>query len=178
MIIYLEGPDGSGKSTLAQSIAAFCDATGIRRIYGEPLISTNPKDPKRVTKKYLLEAMTEMFENKKVCYILDRGPISDCIYRLFDDYEPVISFPELCEFLQKNDTNMLLVYCNNHRAEELMRKRGDDNQIALAKHHKISQAYDMAMFCLFKIVNCTKYNFTTNYGSYAIQAFLEQYFNL
>ena len=148
MIIYLEGPDGSGKTTLANQISEICNKLGIKWALGEPTINTNPIKPDRISKGSLIKIMTDMFNDEDVCYILDRGPISDCIYRLFDEYEPVIELPEFTSFLRRHRSNLLLVYCNNSKAEEFMKVRGDDNPIALAKHRKISYAYDLVMFYL------------------------------
>lgn len=158
MIIYLEGPDGSGKTTLANEIEAVAKAMDYVVYYGEPTVSTKPNSPHRVDKELLKNRMGFMVDSDNL-YILDRGPISDCIYRLFDEYEPVVEFPEFYHWLKCYHTKLMLVYCTNDKAEEYMRKRGDDNPVALAKHHKICQAYDMVFNDLRNIV-VSRYDFT------------------
>ena len=159
MIVYLEGPDGSGKSTLAKHIGDIARAMDYKVELGEPTISTKPTDPHRVDKEFLKNRMVYMFDSQDTIYILDRGPVSDCIYRLFDDYEPVLEFPEVFRLLRIYAKRLFFVYCNNSKAEEYMRARGDDNPVALAKHHKITQAYDMTLSNLGTIT-VHRYDFT------------------
>lgn len=159
MIIYLEGPDGSGKTTLCKKIQEMCNTLGINWALGEVLINTNPIKPDRCTNQQLFERMFRMLYSDDVCYILDRGPISDCVYRLFDNYEPVVEFPELYSFFEMHAAKIHFIYCHNSQAEKFMKERGDDNPVALAKHHKISQAYDIAMLCI-RDLHATVYDFT------------------
>lgn len=164
MIIYLEGPDGSGKTRLVKTIIWHMKNRTIDYKLGEPLIPTNPRVKGRVTKNDLIVKLYDMLTNDKVCYILDRGPISDCIYRLFDEYEPVIEMKKLLDLYIRYSDKMLFVYCNNERAEEYMNERGDDNPVSLTKHHKITQVYEMIMPLLSAHVHMLKYDFTQDYG--------------
>ena len=85
MIIYLEGPDGSGKSTLADKIAELCKQ--LNKKYdrnGEPKVSTHPTRPNRVNANEVFNILRSMAESDEIV-ILDRGPISDNLYRMFDN---------------------------------------------------------------------------------------------
>lgn len=160
MVIYLEGPDGSGKTSLTQQIEYQCKLLSIPCTLAEPSINTNPSKPNRISKEKLMLALYEMLNDYKRVYILDRGPISDCIYRLFDNYEPVASLLDIANILSLYKDNLLLIYCNNSSAERYMLERGDDNKVAIEKHHKISYAYDMIMNLLWKYIWFIKYDFT------------------
>lgn len=147
MIIYLEGPDGSGKSTLADKIVELCKQ--LNKKYdrnGEPKVSTHPTRPNRVNANEVFNILKDMAESDEIV-ILDRGPISDNLYRMFDNYEPVAQLPDYIklfkEFVDKNQ--MLIIYTRTMKAEEAMRARGDDNPVALNRHKELTKAYDLIM---------------------------------
>lgn len=160
MILYIEGPDGSGKSTLTRRAKWNCGNLSIPYELAEPSIQTNPKRPNRISEKELLLKLYAMLKDDKKLYILDRGPISDCIYRLFDEYEPVMQLDDIVDLFSRYRDKILIVYCNNADAEQYMLERGDDNPVALEKHHKISSAYDMIMPLLYTKLRYLKYDFT------------------
>lgn len=143
MILYIEGPDGSGKTTLAHNIDKVCAQHGISCLFGEPLIQTNPTKPNRVSETELVYQLVKMLRNDEVVYILDRGPISDCVYRVFDDYSPVMPLAWLMDIFEHLRNKLVFVYANNANAEYYMLQRGDDNPVAIAKHKKISYVYEM-----------------------------------
>lgn len=143
MIVYIEGPDGTGKTTLAHNIDKVCAQHGISCLYGEPLIQTNPTKPGRVSETELVYQLVKMLRDDEVVYILDRGPISDCVYRAFDDYEPVMPINWLMDIFGQFRNKIVFIYANNANAEYYMLQRGDDNPVAIAKHQKISYAYEM-----------------------------------
>lgn len=143
MIVYIEGPDGTGKTTLARNIEKRCSQHGLKYVFAEPLIQTNPTKPGRVSETKLAYQLLRMSRNDKVVYILDRGPISDCVYRVFDDYEPVMPLTWLMDIFRQFRNKIVFVYANNANAEYYMLQRGDDNPVAIAKHKKISYVYEM-----------------------------------
>lgn len=150
MIIYLEGPDGSGKTTLADKIKEICEELKIDYVRNaEQTISTHPNRPNRVTKEQLFEQLDFMAEENRV-FILDRGPISDSIYRMFDDFDPVCKLEEYGKAFEryiKND-QMLIIYTRTPNAEQAMLERGDDNPVALRRHKELTKAYDVIMSAL------------------------------
>ena len=146
MIIYLEGPDGSGKSTLSDAIVqalADYDCAVYQVKDGNCAINTHPKSPDRNTLNDLVLAMVSMAYDDDKIYVLDRGPISDVIYREFDKFEPVIRRGPLTSLLDAmiQDGKLIMIFCQTELAEEKMLERGDDNPIAIKKHKEISYLY-------------------------------------
>lgn len=147
MIIYLEGPDGSGKTTLANKIAKLCEEQEVQIVpNGETLISTHPNRPDRITKENLFASLDDMAKSNTV-YILDRGPISDSIYRMFDNYEPVCKLEDIAKSFAQYLVNKqaIIIYTRSDKAEEAMLARGDDNPVALRRHKELTKAYDLIM---------------------------------
>jgi thymidylate kinase len=162
MIIYLEGPDGSGKSTLVDSIVDVLEGSNIQYMNNAKiLVSTYPKDPDRLNEKQLFVNLKKM-ANSNTVYILDRCFISDCVYRVFDNYKPVTTLHKCIEFLQKYNNRVYTIYCRTANAEEYMLKRGDDNPIAIQKHKEITRVYDLVMSLISSAIkyNYFKYDFT------------------
>ena len=167
MIIYLEGPDGSGKTTLINSMADSLigsgydvDANANRFIPTHPLAKYRPSDVARIDEKTMYKYLKTMAKSDTI-YIIDRGPISDIIYRTFDDFEPVTTLTNFIEVLRQLPRTKI-IYCHNSKAEEMMLKRGDENPIAIAKHKEISKLYELVFErikydCLCKVVD---YDFT------------------
>ena len=145
MIIYIEGVDGSGKTTLADKIAKMCEKEKIEYDrYAERAISTKPDSVNRITFEELVKKF-EFMANDYVLHILDRGPISDCIYRMFDEYEPVGKLQDYISLFEKCKGNLIIIYARTKKAEEMMHKRGDDNPVAIALHRELSKSYDLVM---------------------------------
>lgn len=154
MIIYLEGVDGSGKSTLAAVIAKRLEEVKtIRKIKyvanGEDLIPTNPNKPNRLTTEELGTKLIQMVQDLTTVYICDRGPISDIIYRTFDEFEPVMNLDLFWKLWFFNAHLFIIVYCNNNKSLELMLERGDSNPIAVNKHKELEYLYSqiIELFC-------------------------------
>lgn len=143
MIIYLEGPDGSGKSTLSDAITDELitrDMTVIQTKDGQCDIDTHPKSKYRNTPQQLIEAFVDM-AYKDAIFVLDRGPISDVIYRHFDDYKPVLNESQVADLLSLLKDKVKVIFCDNDVAEQKMLERGDDNPIAIEKHKDITNCY-------------------------------------
>jgi hypothetical protein len=73
--------------------------------------------------------------------VLDRGPISDVIYRHFDDYKPVLNEGQVADLLSLLKDKIKVVFCDNDVAEQKMLERGDENPIAIEKHKDITNWY-------------------------------------
>ena len=164
MIIYLEGPDGSGKSTLVSSIVdALNENPDVKYLNpdAKELVSTYPKDPNRLTERQLFAQLKKMAMSDEI-HILDRCFISDCVYRVFDNYKPVTTLHKCIEFLKKYNQKVFTIYCRTKDAEDYMLKRGDDNPIAIEKHKEITRVYDMVMSLVSANLkyNYFKYDFT------------------
>ena len=143
MIIYLEGPDGSGKSTLSDALTDELitrDMPVIQTKDGKCGVDTHPKSPFRNTPDQLISALAQLAYSDMI-YVLDRGPISDVIYRHFDEYEPVLNEGQVVDLLSLLKDKVKVIFCDNDIAEQKMLERGDDNPIAIEKHKEITNCY-------------------------------------
>ena len=150
MIIYLEGPDGSGKSTLSDKLVEVLMKHD-KQVYqvkdGNCAINTHPKKADRNTLNELYLALVTMAYDDEKIYVLDRGPVSDIIYRHFDNYKPVANEKSLIKLFEAMniDNKIIIIMCLTDVAEQKMLERGDDNPIAIAKHKEITKQYKAFM---------------------------------
>lgn len=146
MIIYFEGPDGSGKSTLLNTIYNDLVNKGYKvDPQANRFIPTHPKAEKRVSERQLYRALKKMANDNSTVFLVDRGPISDMIYRVFDNYNSVTTPRKFMRFMQDNFTTIITLYCRTDLAEKKMLERGDENPIAIQRHKEITKVYDMLM---------------------------------
>lgn len=147
MIIYLEGPDGSGKSTLLNDIANHIhDKFKVDIIRNaNQFIPTHPKADHRINETLLFYTLRKLAKDDKAVYIIDRGPISDLVYRVFDSYDWVTTPNKVIEFFKKYSNKIMTIYCRTDLAEKKMLERGDENPIAIEKHKEITKLFDLFM---------------------------------
>lgn len=150
MIVYLEGVDGTGKTTLSNAIlAGLKRVEKLKNLVGvgncEPVISTRPDKPGRISSKNLFQNVMNWAMDMDHVFILDRGPISDCIYRVFDDYEPVVNLKETLRLFKLIEFGTVIVHCDTDISEQKMLERGDDNPVAIARHKDIRRLYKTVM---------------------------------
>lgn len=144
MIIQVEGVDGSGKSSLVKHIGELLDKLEFEfDLEGEKQIPTKPEDPNRVTETVLYDKLCAMAEDK-VIYVLDRGPFSDIIYRVFDNHTSVTDLGKLSDWFREQQVcdNAICIYCNTNTARERMIARGEDNPTSLIYHNQLKKLYD------------------------------------
>ena len=154
MIIYFEGPDGSGKSTLLNTIYNDLVNKGYKvDPQANRFIPTHPKAEKRVSERQLYRALKKMATDDSTVYLVDRGPISDIVYRVFDDYKPVTTPRKIMQFMQEYFTKILTFYCRTDLAEKKMLERGDDNPVALKRHKELTRLYDTIMDCFDEVLS-------------------------
>lgn len=175
MIIQLEGPDGSGKSTLAKLIRAKLIKNNIPFCYDniENIIPTKPTASHRLDKHALFKKMTQLAKDKRV-YILDRGAISDVVYRIFDDYKPIVSLPEIIEFFKKNNRRSFIVFCRTHLAEQKMLERGEDNPTSLNRHKELTKVYNLVEDCFRDkiLMNIEHFDYSKNRPNHIIDSII------
>lgn len=151
MIIMIEGVDGSGKTTLRKALAEKLNKTkavkGIEEIIedAELLIPTRPSQPERLNREELLNKLKDFATDNKRIYILDRGPISDIIYRTFDKHEPVLTLLEMLQVSLSTQLNSVIIFCDSDKSEEFMLKRGEDNPVSIQRHQELRYLYKQVM---------------------------------
>ena len=152
MIIYIEGVDGSGKTTLARALAKRLETlsklNGIKvEPDGETMISTKPWQEDRITADALVDNLLKMSKDTTTVYIVDRGPLSDIIYRTFDDgkYSPVLNLEQFLYVWLANSRGFIVVHCDSALSEELMHERGDDNEVSIKEHRKLRYLFQQIM---------------------------------
>lgn len=149
MIVFFEGADGSGKTTLLNIISNRLTLQNYTvDNYGNKAIPTHPAAKDRVNEKQLFKALKKMAVSK-VVYLVDRGPISDFIYRVFDDNKCVTTMTKFINFLKEYNKQIFIVYCDSNESYNKMLERGEDNPTALNKHQELRKVYNMFMFFLF-----------------------------
>lgn len=150
MIIYFEGPDGAGKSTLIDAVEKELTKNTMYDVYkhAEQLMPTHPKDKNRMEGVDVIYRLFQYANDNCCVYLIDRGLISDWVYRLFDNYKPVCNIKTILNVLSEivDNGNGIIVYCNSALAEQKMLERGDDNPIALQRHKEISHAFDLVFY--------------------------------
>lgn len=146
MIVYIEGVDGSGKTILTNNIGIHCRKLGYEcDTTAECTISTNPKSLYRVNNTYLFTILKNMANDNATIYILDRGPISDIIYRIFDNYKPIATLEQCVKAFKDYGNKIIIIHAKTASAEKAMMRRGDDNSTALEHHKELSKIYDNIM---------------------------------
>ncbi len=148
MIIYFEGADGSGKTTLKEKVVdRLMNMSSLTDKYTivnniEPYINSNPSSGVRCSKTDLYLRWKELIDDQEAIYVIDRSPLSDIVYRAFDEHDVLMTLEDFTYLIKT--TKVINVFCDSDRAEELMKARGDDNPIALAKHRTIRYLYRQA----------------------------------
>lgn len=147
MIVYIEGVDGSGKSTFAKAITKYLQDHNFD-VYpnAEKLMVTHPWRLDRISRNSLTTKLRQCLTSKTV-YIVDRGEISDILYRTFDfeKYSSLMSLKEFFELYRVYRNNYIIIHCDSDRSEELMLKRGEDNPISISEHQKLRYLFNQVM---------------------------------
>lgn len=129
MIVWFEGADGSGKTTLVDSLLD----------YGY----TSIPSPARIKNKDIeLKNMRSVVDAGRLSdktVLIDRGPMTEFVYRLVDNCESYLDSVE--RYLQLI-SNSKIVYCYSRNAFANAMKRGEDNIVDVAVHRQIVNAYE------------------------------------
>jgi thymidylate kinase len=147
MIVYIEGVDGSGKSTFAKAITEYLQENKIK-VYpkAEKLMVTHPWRIDRITKERLIKELVRCLSSSTV-YIVDRGELSDIIYRTFDKdkYDALMTLAEFHTFYGNYADRYVVVHCDTDLSEQLMLSRGEDNLISIQEHQKLRYLFQQIM---------------------------------
>jgi thymidylate kinase len=147
MIVYIEGVDGSGKSTFSKALAEHLQKEGFDVVpKANKLMVTHPWRFDRITKAELRYRLQGCLNSEKI-YIVDRGELSDIIYRTFDfeKYSALMTLKEFYNIWRDNQNKYLLVHCDSDMSEQLMLARGEDNEISIVEHQKLRYLFNQIM---------------------------------
>jgi len=147
MIVYIEGVDGSGKSTFAKAITEYLQERGFKvHPKAEKLMVTHPWRLDRVTPSKLSSELRRCLSSKDI-FIVDRGELSDIIYRTFDnhEYSALMSLKDYYDHYQQHSHQYIIVHCDSDRSEQLMLARGEDNKISIVEHQKLRYLFNQIM---------------------------------
>jgi len=147
MIVYIEGVDGSGKSTFAKAITTYLQDQGFDVVpKAEKAMVTHPWRLDRVTKEHLISEITSRARSKQI-HIVDRGELSDIIYRTFDfeKYSALMSLKDYYSLYTFFKQNYVIIHCDSVRSEQLMLERGEDNEVSITEHQKLRYLFNMIM---------------------------------
>lgn len=149
MIVYFEGVDGSGKSTVVKTLK---DRYGCKTAIG----------PDRISDKHQELLNWYDFDDRHrgdIRYLVDRGPITEFIYRLIrDDEKSYLALKDLDSLLYGNK----IVFCETAHAYDRAMTRGEDNIVDEKLHAKIKKAYKDVIPMLKKFCKCDIYICNTN----------------
>lgn len=147
MIVYIEGVDGSGKSTFATAITKFLQDKGFDvHPKAEKAMVTHPWRLDRTNREDLLFNLRARLNSPSI-YIVDRGELSDIIYRTFDleKYTALMSLDEYYHFYKLYERKYIIVHCDTNLSEKLMLERGEDNKISITEHQKLRYLFNQIM---------------------------------
>lgn len=145
MLVFVEGVDGSGKTKLVSKL----------ELAGFKVFDAIDRDiPYQYYEWQRLIDQSSLIN--KVC-LVDRSPISELVYRLFDNKEVNISLKSITNLLEEN---VKIIYCKQPASFDDALKRGEDNIVNRELHSNIEIVYDVIMSMIDKFTDCKilKYN--------------------
>ena len=143
----MEGADGSGKSNFAKAITNYLLERNLPvHANAEKDMVTHPWRPNRTTAADLLLKLQKRLITDEV-YIVDRGELSDIIYRTFDfdKYKALMTLEDYYAHYQYYSHRYLIVHCDSDRSEQLMLARGEDNPVSIQEHQKLRYLFNQIM---------------------------------
>lgn len=141
MIIYFEGADGTGKTTLIQKLH---DEFGYRVIVGPERIQDKIKE------RYNWNKFVLNYVDDKYVYLIDRGPLTELVYRLSDNADSYIDIDSLKVLF--NDCKIVL--CDYWDSFNNAMKRGEDNITDENRHRQIRFDYLYMSRFIERYTNC------------------------
>lgn len=155
MIIFIEGIDGAGKTTLYNALRdiRFEHIDGSKINFEQTVNAHNP-----YVTGYELEAFNMRLRsqrNSKDIYIYDRSPISELVYRMWDEKYCKYKL-EFFEDLVRGTIGFAVIYCkpsNLKHAWDMRTERDKDDISTESDRDEIAQHYDSVMDVFEKLLH-------------------------
>lgn len=122
MVILIEGNEGVGKTSLINALQ-------------EHLTFISVKYSKHFMNPY---GMFSTMAKSSDLYVVDRGFVSDMVYRAIDGECPHTTLREIVELCERD---VKIVFCYNDNAFENAIKRGETNIVSKEVHDKINEYF-------------------------------------
>lgn len=135
MLVIVEGVDGTGKTTLCKNLYGF----GIESI--KPV----PRDNKKQYKNW--KKVINFCRNFN--YTVDRGFISELVYRIYDGLPVNMRLKDMLKILKK----CVIIYCKTDTAFEDSMERGETNIVNKKDNAEIANIYEHIMMMLNHFAN-------------------------
>lgn len=150
MIIWVEGPDGSGKSTLVNKLVDTCG-------YNTIDLCGRMKDKYKEAQWWY--NFREEYTDTRGTYVIDRSPLSEAVYRLYDKEVPWCRDSDVRACLNLGK----IIYCRTDNEFESAMQRGEDNIVTKESHDRICTIYDVLVdyFETIGRIPVLRYNYKT-----------------
>lgn len=148
MIVFVEGNEGTGKTTLINqllekttiaTVKSSKDFTGLFRLYIE-------------------------FANSPQVYVMDRGFITDLVYRIWDKKQGHMSLYQIGN-LCANSANVRVIMCHNFNGFENALKRGENVVTCQKDYDRIDQIFDDILSMIENFTDLDIYHYNYQYQS-------------
>ena len=129
MLILVEGADGSGKSYL------------VNQLYEKGFAIQKVKCHQNFNFKNAANNCYYYYIN----LVEDRSPITDIVYRIFDEQKPdrTENIDDILEWIRYY--NVKIIYCKTKSSYTDSIRRGEENITSFQNHCEISKIYDVVM---------------------------------
>lgn len=135
MLVWLEGADGSGKTSLLNTL----------KEYGYNSIQSPPRLDCKTAEYDAMKALCDKGRTTNKTVLVDRGPMTEFVYRIVDQEDSYIMSVESYIDLIKGSK---VIYCYNKNAFANAMKRGEDNIVDVAVHRQIVNTYEHHLYML------------------------------
>ena len=147
MIILVEGNEGTGKTTLINEIS--------KRLH-----CVTVKYPKEVKGTFM---MLYYFARSNTTFLLDRGFVSDIVYRMWDKKEGQMSLYQVGKLLGENENNIAIIFCHNRHSFINAKNRGEDYIVNENDHNQIERNFEAVEAILKQFTNVEIYDYDYEY---------------
>lgn len=129
MLILVEGADGSGKSYLVNQL--YEKGFAVQKVqWGQ---------------NFNFRSAAYYCWHDNINLVEDRSPITDIVYRIFDEQKPdrTENIDDIFEWI--NSFGVKIIYCKTKNSYTDSIRRGEENITSFQDHCEISKIYDIVM---------------------------------